>query len=289
MIDLKFSEISVLILTRNEEVHINRAITSARKITNKIYVLDSESTDKTCELSKKLGATVISGKFNTFSEKLNWAINNIEFPTHWVFRLDADEVLSEQLIDNIRFSISNLNSDIFGVYFRRQLWFMGRWVKYGGMYPNYSMRLWRGREVFCEVRDLDEHMMLKSGKASKLNLDIIDNPLTNLTSWVHKHNNYALLEAKSSLQSKNNKTDQINPTLFGSSIQRVRWLKINIFYGLPLFVRPFLYFFYRYFILFGFLDGISGGVFHVLHGFWYRFLIDAKIFESRKSESKNEI
>ena len=117
MIDLKFSEISVLILTRNEEVHINRAITSARKITNKIYVLDSESTDKTCDLSKKLGATVISGKFNTFSEKLNWAINNIEFPTHWVFRLDADEVLSEQLIDNIRFSISNLNSDIFGVYF----------------------------------------------------------------------------------------------------------------------------------------------------------------------------
>ena len=274
--------ISVLILTRNEALHIERAIEVAKKLTPSIYVVDSESGDGTADLAYKSGATVISGSFTGFAEKLNWSLVNINFPSSWILRLDADELLTDELTYQLPNTLSTLEDNIYGVYVRRQLWFMGKWVRFGGMYPTLSMRVWKKGLARCEVRALDEHMVLAPGGSSiVLEFDIIDNPLSDLSSWISKHNHYATLEAKTFVARSNINGDQFKGNLFGTLPERVRWVKNNIFNRLPLFIRPFLYFLYRYIVRLGFLDGKTGFVFHFMHGLWYRLLVDAKIVEYR--------
>jgi len=279
--------VSVLIMTRNESLHISRCVESARCVADDIYVVDSHSTDETTQIAAKLGVRVMSGDFNSFSEKFNWALNNINFRTPWVVRLDADEVLSKDLIDELHAFLSAQPADISGAYVRRQLWFMGRWVRFGGMYPTYSMRIWRAGLVECETRELDEHMILKSGRAVYFKADVIDNPLTDLSLWIEKHNSYAGREARAALGGlqKGDKSRGL-ASLTGALPQRVRWIKENIFYKLPPFVRPCLYFAYRYIFRLGFLDGKTGFIFHFMHALWYRLLVDAKIIEIKISANR---
>lgn len=276
--------VSILILARNESIHIARAIESAHRLTPHVYVLDSDSKDGTAAIAESAGALVISGTFDGFSEKLNWGADNIDFPTPWVFRLDADEILTEELIARLPKILAAADSNTCGIYVRRQLWFMGHWLRHGGMYPTQSMRIWRRRTAYCESRALDEHMILRQGRASSVALDVVDNPLFDITTWIDKHNRYATLEAESAIQSSFNHDEVIHANIFGTLPQKVRWIKVNVFYRLPIFVRPFLYFFYRFFLRLGFLDGKTGFVFHFMHGLWYRLLVDAKIFEARLAQ-----
>lgn len=280
--DFDSNLISVLILTFNESIHIERSIRSAQKLTSNIFVVDSFSTDNTVSIAESLGAKVYTREFINFASKLNWCLDNIKFPTPWIARLDADEIFSDDFLVNFTKSIQNTNPDITGIYVKRQLWFMGKWIKHGGMYPTYSMRLWRNGTAHSEVRDLDEHMILSVGKSMHLDLDIIDNPLSNIANWITKHNGYSALEAKSTLIDQNTALELIKPNLFGNKIERTRWMKVHIFYRLPLFVRPIIYYIYRYIFKLGFLDGKEGFLFHFLHGLWYRILVDAKIYEQRK-------
>jgi glycosyltransferase involved in cell wall biosynthesis len=275
--------VSVLILTRNESMHISRCIRSARRLTPHLFVVDSHSSDGTAELATEEGVIVISGNFESFAEKLNWSLAHVDFPTPWVFRLDADEELTDDLLASLPRAVVDADPDVNGFYVRRQLWFMGQWIKYGGMYPTFSMRLWRKGCARSEMRNLDEHMLLSSGVAKTLHLDIIDNPLTDLTTWIDKHNHYSSSEANSILfQCENSDAELINPRFWGGRVERIRWMKMRVFYQLPLFVRPMLYFLYRYVIKFGFLDGRKGFLFHFMHGFWYRVLVDGKILEHGK-------
>lgn len=274
--------ISVLILTRNEELHIARCLDHAFKLSSTVCVLDSNSSDRTQQIALERGAVVLAGDFDSFSGKLNWGLDNIDFKTPWVMRLDADEVLSENFVGKVKPFLKALDEDTVGVYVRRQLWFMGKWIKHGGMYPTYSMRLWRPGTVVCEARRLDEHMLLKRGRHTNLDVDVADIPLTSLSDWVSKHNGYSTLEAHAALESQQGGVELIKPDLFGTLPQRVRWLKTKVFYRMPPFMRPCLYFFYRYIVRLGFLDGKAGLVFHFMHGLWYRMLVDAKIVEMTK-------
>lgn len=274
--------VSVLVLTRNEAVHVKRCVESAKRLTPYVFVVDSNSSDDTAAIASSCGAIVTSGVFNRFADKLNWSLEHIDFPTPWVFRLDADEVFTDTLVTGLKKVVEAAPVDVSGVHIRRQLWFMGRWVKYGGMYPISSLRLWKKGTVLCESRDLDEHMIMSLGRAINVNLDVIDNPLSDLTEWIDKHNHYASLEARTALSEVDDDT-LIKPDLFGDMAARKRWIKLNLFYRIPPFVRPTLYFLYRYIVRLGFLDGGSGFIFHFLHGFWYRALVDAKIYEMRKN------
>lgn len=271
--------VSILILTRNESVHIERCLESAFRVTENVYVLDSRSTDDTAERAACLGATVVSGSFATFSEKLNWGLTNIAFTTPWVMRLDADEVFSDALVAELPAIIAETAADVSGIVFRRQLWFMGQWIRRGDMYPTYSMRLWRRGTVTCEVRNLDEHMVLRSGTSVVRDFDIIDDPLRSLADWIVKHNEYSTLEVEATIRARSDLSQLIKPKFFGSLIQRRRWWKDHVFYRLPLFFRPAIYFLYRYVIRLGFLDGKVGFIFHFMHAFWYRALVDGKLLE----------
>lgn len=273
----------MLILARNEGLHIRRCVESAKLLTPHIHVVDSDSTDGTADVARSMGAHVFTANFERFSDKLNWALTQIDYPTPWIMRLDADEILTPSLLSGLPELLAQADPDVSGIYLRRQLWFMGQWIRHGGMFPTYSLRVWRKGQMRCEVRDLDEHMILTSGHATQSKLDLIDNPLHDLSVWINKHNRYASLEAKTEVEFsvESNSVEGLTPKLMGTWAERHRWLKQKAFYRLPIFIRPWLYFFYRYIFLLGFLDGKAGFLFHFMHGLWYRMLVDGKVMEMK--------
>ena len=281
--------ISILVLTRNERVDIERCLQSARRLSPIIHVVDSHSTDGTSEIARADGAVVHLGDFTSFAQKLNWAIDNIDFKTDWVMRLDADEVLSDHLVDALPRFLERQPELVSGINVRRRLWFMQRPIHFGGVYPRFSMRLWRPKKARCEMRELDEHMMLVEGTAATIKATIEDIPLITISQWIAKHNEYSSQEAVSAINHRiGDVSEQITPRLFGTKNERIRWIKSKLFYKIPLFMRPLLYYFYRYILMLGFLDGKSGLIFHFLHGFWYRFIVDTKIMEMQRSIHKSD-
>ena len=157
---------------------------------------------------------------------------------------------------------------------------MNKWIKYGGHYPAYHSPLFRINHGYCEEKLYDQHFVVK-GNIIKLNSSIIDIITDSLSNFISRHNRWSNLEAEEITKIILNENNIIKSQLFGNPIQRKRYYK-NIYYKFPIFVRSFLYLFYRYFIRFGFLDGKEGLIFHFLQGFWFRFLIDAKIYELKK-------
>jgi len=195
-------------------------------------------------------------------------------------RMDSDEYVLPKLVDEINMKINTLDDAISGIYIKRRVHFMGNWIKHGGYYPIWLLRIWRYDQGRIEERWMDEHIKLSSGKTIQFENDLVDDNKNNLTWWTEKHNNYATREAVDILNIIYGfkKYDAVEPNLMGTQEQRKRWLKIRYAF-MPLFLRPILYFTWRYFFKLGFLDGKHGLVWHVLQGGWYRFLVDAKINE----------
>tara|TARA_B110000211_G_C14085115_1_gene556346 strand:- start:3592 stop:4521 length:930 start_codon:yes stop_codon:yes gene_type:complete len=275
-------EISVIILTFNEEIHIKRVIQNVKKISNNIYVVDSYSSDQTIAIARKNGAKVYKNKFINYSKQFKWSLKNLPIKTKWVMRLDADEYLEDNLIKEIRQKLNFLSDDITGINFKRKHIFMGKWIKYGGRYPLVLLRIWRNNCALIEDRWMDEHMILKKGKSVTFEYNFVDHNLNNLNFFIDKHNRYAFREAIDILikKLKLGKTKPILSTK-NSSIQAsyTRFIKETIYNKVFFGFKSLLYFLYRYFFLLGFLDGKKGLVYHFLQGFWYRFLVEAKVLE----------
>lgn len=283
------ASISAIILTYNEEKHIARCIQSLKGLIDDVFVIDSYSSDRTVEIAESLGARVFKNPWKNYATQFNWALENCPIQTDWVWRIDADEYLVPAKGVDIKKQLSGFADDITGVYVKRKVVFLGRALKYGGWYPVWHLKLWRAGVGFCENRWMDEHIKLSSGKTESIDCDQIDENLNDLSWWTDKHNSYSsrelidLLDIQFNIFSQNT----VVPKLLGSGEQRKRWLKMR-YVNLPLFLRPAFYFIYRYFFKFGFLDGKAGFVWHVLQGFWYRFLVDAKIFELKRRFQNNE-
>lgn len=269
--------VTVVILTHDEEVHIARCINSARQLSRSIMVVDSGA-GRTTKICMEMTVPVWTQPFSTFSEKMNWALDNLPIRTPWILRLDADEVLTPEFVSGAAAALASLPTTVTGCYVRRRLWFLGQWIRHGGMYPTYSMRLWRRGAAHCEDRQLDEHMLLRFGTSAKFDLDIVDDPLKSFDDWVVKHVHYSRLELRAK---DGDRPEQIQASLFGAPEQRKRWLKLRVYRVVPLFLRPTLYFVYRYLFRLGFLDGRRGLLFHLMHAYWYRLLVDARIYEER--------
>ena len=274
------TDISVIILTFNEGLHIERCLRSLSAFTDKLLVIDSFSTDKTVEIAQSLGATVLQHPWKSYAFQFNYGIDHLPFDTQWVMRMDADEYVTPELAAEITRTLPTLPSEVEGLYMKRRVLFMNQWIRRGGYYPIWLLRIWRNSRGRCEELWMDEHIKLVNNVTVRLQHDIVDHNLNNLTWWTQKHNNYAIREVIDLLNIRYNfdEKETVEPRLFGSQEQRKRFLKIRYAY-LPLFTRPLLYFLYRYFIKLGFLDGTKGLVWHFLQGFWYRFLVDAKLYE----------
>lgn len=274
-------DISVVILTYNEELHIERCINSLLPFAKEIFLVDSFSTDKTVEIAQNLGAEVFQNPWpNNHAIQFNWGLENCPISTKWIMRMDADEYVLPELSYEIIEKLATLKEDENGIFLKRRVYFLGKWIKNGGYYPTWLLRIWKFKEGYCENRLVHESFILKKGKTIHFKNDIVDHNLNNLTWWTTKHNTYATKEAVDLLNNIYTfmNYDEVEPKLFGSQIQRKRWLKLR-YAKLPLFLRPFLYFHFRYIFQGGFLDGRAGFIWHFLQGLWYRFLVDAKINE----------
>lgn len=276
-------DLTLLVLTLNEEVHIRRCIESVQKVACRVVVVDSFSTDQTCEIARELGADVMVNPFTTHAKQLNWALDNAGISTQWVMKLDADEYLTPKLAALLPDVLARTREDTSGYTVNLRRVFMGKWLRHGALYPIRLLRIWRFGQGRCEERLMDEHVVVH-GAVEHINSDFADHNLNNLTWWTDKHNRYASREAAEllNLQFHFMPYDAAASPSRGKQAGVKRWVKEVIYARLPAGFRAFAYFFYRYVIRLGILDGQAGTAFHFLQGFWYRYLVDAKVAEVQR-------
>lgn len=272
--------VSVIILTYNEQLHIERCIKSLKPFVKDVFIVDSFSSDDTIELCKSLGAIIYQNKWTTYATQFQWGLDNCPIDTKWVMRMDADEYVTPELAKEIQTRLSGLDDNVTGIILKRQVHFINKWIRYGGYYPIKLLRIWRNGVGNVEQRWMDEHIKLSHGETIEFKHDIVDDNFNNLSWWTTKHNNYATREAVDLLNKKYHffEEDSINKS-GKQQDQKKRWYKDNFYAKSPLFLRAFAYFLFRYIFQLGFLDGKKGLIWHFLQGFWYRFLVDAKIYQ----------
>lgn len=263
-------DITVIILTKNEEKNIEASIESAKQIAKRIIVVDSGSTDRTVQLSESNGAEVYHHEWRGHAAQFNWALDNCGIDTTWVFRLDADERISKELIAEINQKLDKKESTD-GYQMRWRVYFMGKWIKHGGTHKPYFLRLFRFGKGRVENKLMDEHIIV-DGVVERLKGDLIHYDYKGLDAWLSKHIWYSNLE----LQMYDTQSNMTG----GKVIQKQ---KRGFYYRLPLFLRAKIYFLYRYYGQLGFLDGREGKIFIYLQAYWFRFLVDAKIYEEEKN------
>jgi glycosyltransferase involved in cell wall biosynthesis len=274
--------ISVVILTFNSEKNIAGTLEAALKVSDDIHVVDSYSTDTTLEICEKYPVQVVKHDFLNYGVQRNWAIDNLPLKYDWELHLDSDERLSDELIDQLNSLKTRFPDAINGYYIPRLVHFMGRPIRYGGMFPIWHLRLIRHGQGRCEERQYDQHFYV-AGPTSKLSGVMIDNIDLSLSEWTARHNRWSDAEVMEMLG--NRIEGRIQGRLAGTPVQKKRLLR-DWYNRLPLFIRPFLLFFYRYFIRLGFLCGKEGLIFFTLQTFWFRFLIDAKLYEKHRAADK---
>jgi glycosyltransferase involved in cell wall biosynthesis len=272
--------LTVVILTRDEERNIGKCIQSIIPLTRSIVVIDSGSNDRTVEIAKGYGAVVAFREWTNHADQFNWGLDNLSIDSDWVMRLDADEEVTPGLVAAVRTFLERPPAEVTGIMLRRRVYFLGRWIRHGGYYPTWLLRVFRRGMGRCEARWMDEHIVVTHGTTISIHEDIIDKNNKDLTFWTDKHNHYASRELMDIIdQREHPPAGEPEDAALTGQIRLRRWLKSNVYARTPLFVRPFLYFVYRYFFRLGFLDGKEGLIFHFLQGFWYRFLVDAKLYE----------
>lgn len=268
-------DIHAIVLTRDEEKHIARCLRSLTGHCASVTVVDSGSNDRTVEIATSLGATVLTNPWLNYATQMNFAIDTLAGRGGWLLRIDADEVLDEDSAETLGTAISAAGDAVDGLLIQRRIHFMGRRIRYGGIEPNWQLRLWRNGRGRCEKRWMDEHIKV-SGQVVHSSVILSDINLNSLTWWIAKHNSYASREAIDVLM----RSEEIGSGA-GTQARIRRFLKNTIFYFLPGGLRSVLYFIYRYVFCLGFLDGRQGWYFHTLQGYWYRSLVDAKLAEIR--------
>ncbi|MDX1760558.1 MAG: glycosyltransferase family 2 protein [Christiangramia sp.] len=281
--------ITALILTYNEEQHLERCLRSLIGICEDIVIVDSFSTDQTLKIASENHVRVFQNKWVNYANQFNWGLEETNISSDWVLRIDADEYLSSELQRDIIEKLPNLTEEVSGIFFNRIMYFQNKPLKKGGMYPIKHIKMWRNGYAYCEQRWMDERMKLIKGNTVTFQGDLIDHNLNNLSWWTQKHNNYATREAIDILNGIYNFTETaaVKPSLFGNSEERRRWFKKR-YLKLPLFVRPVLFWIVRYFFQGAFLEGKNGLIWTTLQCGWYRFLVDAKIFEAYRIAGKNK-
>lgn len=295
-------DLTVLILTKNEEQNLRKCVESFRGVAKRFVIVDSYSTDGTKQVAQSLNTELqergskldfYENIWIDYATQFNWGLKNTSISTKWSMRMDADEELLEGLAEEIDTRLTGLPEDVSGVILNRRVYFLGRWIKHGGRYPEKLLRIFRTGQAICEQKIMDEHLLLKEGHTVEFKNDLIDNNTKDLDWWIGKHNwysnrevlDYQLTIGKTLKEAENRSGKQQNflgHAISSKQAKRKRMIKNYGYYSLPKFFRSYLYFIYRYYIRFGFLDGKEGKIFHFLQAYWYRFLVDAKMYECEK-------
>lgn len=274
--------VTAVILTYNEERNLPRCLAAIAGRVSEIVVVDSFSTDSTMEIARKSAQTVVQHKYEGHPQQWHWTLTSVPMANEWVFAIDADFVVTEPLWDELRRRLS-ADEGIDGYYVRHREIFRGRRLSWGGVYPSYWLRIFRrGRTKVDLDEKVDLHFYV-DGRTARIEFDVEEQNANDdsIVFWIEKQNRFARRQAMEELQRLAvGAATVVRPDFFGTPDQRKLFLK-SIWYRLPLYLRPLAYFFYRYVLRLGFLDGRQGFVYHFTQALLYRMLVDINIEELR--------
>jgi glycosyltransferase involved in cell wall biosynthesis len=283
------TQFSFIILTYNEEVHLARLLQSISDLDAPVFILDSGSTDKTIAIGEQFGATFLQHQFENHPRQWDYALKNSPVKTPWVICLDADQVVTPELKDRLTNFKDEEHSGINGIYFNRKNFFKGRWLKHGGYYPFYLLKMFRYGIGHSDINENMDHRFIVPGKLEIWkNGIILEENLkeNNISFWIEKHNRYSDLVAQEEVERMMQlRTQTIRPRFWGTPDERTAWRK-QLWWKLPRYVRPTIYFTQRIIFQLGILDGRTGIIFHFLQGFWFRLIVDIKIDEIIKQQKE---
>ena len=269
------ADLTAIILTKDEEINIEDCIKSIKDITKRIIVIDSYSSDKTVFIAKSLGVEVYQHKFENHAKQFMYALETTDIDTVWTLRIDADERLtsesSKELMDLCN---EHMNTQVSGIVLRFKKSFLGKDLRHGGVYPWKKLSCFKTKFGTVEERLMDEHIVVREGYVVTMTNDCLHFDFKSLDSFIAKHNWYSTREV---IDYYNNLE---NPDLTNMSAKTK--FKMRVYYKLPGGLRSFIYYFYRYYIRMGFLDGREGRIYAFLQAYWYRYLVDAKMYECKK-------
>lgn len=275
-------DVTVVILTKNEEINLPDCLKSIEGFAKRVVVVDSGSTDKTVEIAQAMGAEVLVHPFETHAKQFNWGLENGNIKTKWTMRLDADERLTPDLCKELE-ELTGLHEedDVNGLVVESWLYFMGRKIKHG-CHNKRKTLIFKTGVGYSEDRKIDEHTVLKYGSVVCAENRFLHYDFKNLNHWISKMNWYATREMQDYIEYLNGKDQKIASQ--DAVVAGIRKKKFGIYYKFPMFFRSWLLFIYYYIFRLGFLDGKEGFVYHYMYHRWYRTLVDAKILEYRKMQ-----
>jgi glycosyltransferase involved in cell wall biosynthesis len=283
--------VTVIIPTRNEARHLHRCLEAARRCAE-IYVVDSQSTDETGEIARTFDAKVVQFHYGGgWPKKRQWALDSLPFENEWVLLLDADEILTPELADEVQHAIQNPRFQGYYVFLR--LNFLGRVLRFGdsGFWKLSLFR--RGKGHFeCRLREQDDSMgdievhehVVVDGSTGILKHALLHENVETLSRYIEKHNEYSNWESRV-LTQDGERDQELPPTLLGTQAQRRRWLK-RWLYGIP--GSPMFLFLYRYVFRLGFLDGAAGLIYCGFQS-TQMFHTKAKIYELKSKKDKPSV
>lgn len=270
-------DMTAVVLTKNEEKNIGNCLDSITGLVERVIVVDSGSTDKTVKIAKSYGAEVYHHEWIHYANQFNWVLDNIEIRSKWIYRIDADEVVTPELKNEIEVACAEHDSDDVNAFIMKfKIFFMGRFLTHGGVYPFYNITIFRNGFGRYEDRAMGEHIVVNSGSTAMLSNDCLHYDFKSLDAWIDKHNKYATREVDDYYAVRSANSELAN--LYGEA-EKAKALRDGLYYRLPKFFRAHLYFFYRYYVKLGFLDGKPGKIYAFLQAYWYRYLVDAKLYE----------
>jgi len=278
--------LTVLFTTRNEEVNIERSLASVHGFADQVFVIDSESEDRTVEIARRYADEVRSLPYEhgrIIPWIFQWGLDNLPIRNEWVLILEADQALTPALRAELAalFARPEIRED--GFYIRRRQIFRGKPLRFGGYGGKVLLKLFRRGRGELDPVEQDTRVYVR-GAVGRLRAPLEEHNLKEdaILFYLQKHLRYAEAFAREELERRRRHLPwKLKPRLFGTPDERVLWLKTR-YYRMPLFVRPVLYFLYRYFFLLGILDGKTGFLFHFLQAFWFRLVVDVRLEELLK-------
>ncbi len=279
---------SFIILTYNEELHLPRLLQSIADLSAPVFILDSGSTDTTLTIAENFGAQILQNPFENHPKQWDYALKNLAVQTPWVIGLDADHIVTNELKQQLANFRDEDHQHLDGIYFNRKNFFKGKWIKHGGYYPFYLLKMFRFGVGYSDINENMDHRFVVHGNTIiwKNGVILEENLKENdISFWIAKHNRYSDLVAQEEVERMRSfKTQTEQARFWGSPNQRKAWYK-QLWFKLPRYTRPTLYFTYRLIFQLGFLDGRTGIIFHFLQGFWFRLIVDIKIDELLKKQT----
>ena len=275
------ADLTVITLAYNEEKNLPDCLSSVKDIAKRLVVCDSFSTDKTEEIAKSFGADILKHEFYNYASQYIYAEENAGIDTKWVLRLDADERLTAEAREEIeRICNENYDTDVSAVDVYYKVSFLGKELKH---YPFHKVILYKFGKAHLENRNMDEHITVTEGRSIVLKNKLIHNDYKGLTAWVDKHNKYSSREVLDMLGENEEKVDLKS---LSTATRIKRFMKFGVYYKLPTGLRSYLYYLYRLYVKGGILDGKEGRIFAFLQAYWYRYLVDAKMYEHEVNNRK---